>query len=83
MDLDVRARDLVAGIAPRPVLFVTGTADTTVPHTMAHELYAAAREPKELYVISGAGHGDYAAIASSAYASRLVAFFDRSLRPGS
>jgi pimeloyl-ACP methyl ester carboxylesterase len=79
MDLEVRARDYVPRLSPRPLLLVTGTADGTVPRSMAEELFRAAAEPKELYVVEGAGHGDYAAAAPSAYEARLVEFFERSL----
>lgn len=79
MNLDVRGRDFVARIAPRPVLIVTGSEDATVPATMADDLYRTARDPRELYVIPGAGHGGYEREAGPAYAARLVAFYERAL----
>jgi pimeloyl-ACP methyl ester carboxylesterase len=79
MNLEVRARDFVPRLAPRPLLVVTGTADGTVPRSMADELFRAAGDPKELYVVEGAGHGDYAARAPGAYEARMVDFFERSL----
>lgn len=39
-----------------PVLFVHGTADRTVPHTMSESLYAAAPEPKALALIPQIDH---------------------------
>jgi len=81
MDLDVRARDFVGRIAPRPLLVVTGTDDGTVPRSMADELYAAAGEPKELLVIEDAGHGDYGTVAPGRYEAALLAFFERTLAP--
>lgn len=78
MDLSVRARDFVGKLAPRPVFIVQGTDDATVPGAMGPELYAAAKEPKELYVIEGAGHGGYTAWPE--YERRLTAFFDRYLQ---
>jgi fermentation-respiration switch protein FrsA (DUF1100 family) len=48
--------DYVAGIAPRPLLLVHGSADETVPVDHAHQLYERAGEPKELAIIDGAGH---------------------------
>ncbi|MBC7106476.1 MAG: alpha/beta hydrolase [Firmicutes bacterium] len=56
---DLARHDLLraAGeIAPRPLLVVHGTADKVVPFSDARELYAAAREPKELRAIPGADH---------------------------
>ena len=46
----------VAGISPRPVLFVHGSQDETVPLDHARQLYEMAGEPKQLMVIDGAGH---------------------------
>lgn len=39
-----------------PVLFIHGTEDRVVPHTMSKELYAAAPEPKKLVLVPGGGH---------------------------
>ncbi len=39
-----------------PVLFIHGKADTRVPWDMSQELFAAAPEPKELFLIPDAGH---------------------------
>jgi dipeptidyl aminopeptidase/acylaminoacyl peptidase len=46
----------IAGIAPRPVLFVHGRRDDTVPVSHAERLYEAAGFPKKLVIIEGAGH---------------------------
>jgi uncharacterized protein len=46
---------LIGGIGV-PVLILHGTADPNVPVEEAHRLYAAAREPKRIIVVEGAGH---------------------------
>ena len=46
----------VAGIAPRPLLFVHGNQDETVPVSHAYKLYERAKEPKQIVIIDGAGH---------------------------
>lgn len=79
MNLTVRARDYTGRLAPRPLLVIGGELDHTVPAKMAEELFHAAREPKELYVIPGADHGDYVAKGGATYEAKLVEFFDRSL----
>lgn len=48
--------DHVASIAPKPVLFVHGGQDETVPVDDAHQLYEKAGDPKKLVVIEDAGH---------------------------
>jgi dipeptidyl aminopeptidase/acylaminoacyl peptidase len=75
----LRPIDQVAGIAPRPLLLLSGEADTIVAPAQARALYAAASEPKDLWVVPGAAHGDYSAVAPGEYAARLVRFFDRAL----
>jgi fermentation-respiration switch protein FrsA (DUF1100 family) len=41
-----------------PVLIVSGTADTLTPTWMADQLFAKAHQPKEIYLVPGAGHDD-------------------------
>jgi pimeloyl-ACP methyl ester carboxylesterase len=48
-------------IAPIPLLIVHGDADTYFPLEHAHQLFDAAREPKELWVEPGFGHAENAA----------------------
>lgn len=71
---------LIHQVSPRPVLIVTGDADPIVQPNLASELYAAAREPKQLLVVHGAGHGSYAEHRAD-YHERLAAFFTRALLP--
>ena len=63
-----------------PVLLIAGTADehTTVGDT--RQLFVAARQPKELWLIAGANHAGYERIAGDLYAQRLLTFFNRNLR---
>ena len=78
-DPELAAGRLVARIAPRPMLFLAGTQDQEVPQALVRKLYAAAGEPKSLWVVDGADHGNYAAVAGEAYARRLTAFFGQAL----
>ena len=41
-----------------PLLIVSGTADTLTPTWMADKIFARARQPKQLYLVPGAGHND-------------------------
>jgi pimeloyl-ACP methyl ester carboxylesterase len=70
----------IALISPRPVLIIQGTADTDLPLRNSAENYAAARQPKTLWWVKGAGHGQTLQVAGPAYVRRVVAFFRRALR---
>jgi pimeloyl-ACP methyl ester carboxylesterase len=50
-----------ARLSPVPLLIVHGDADPLFPVDHAYALYAAAREPKELWVEAGFGHAENAA----------------------
>ncbi|MFQ3566295.1 MAG: acyl-CoA thioester hydrolase/BAAT C-terminal domain-containing protein [Aggregatilineales bacterium] len=60
-------------IAPRPILLIYGAGE---PSRYAGELMAAAGAHADLWLVPGAGHGDYVAAAPEAFAERITAFFD-------
>lgn len=60
----------------RPVLIIHGTTDTTVPVAEAHTLYQSANDPKELYLVEGAGHNDVASEAGRQYGERVRSWLD-------
>jgi fermentation-respiration switch protein FrsA (DUF1100 family) len=70
----------IASISPRPILIVHGERDDLIPVENAHALYAAAREPKELFLIPEAAHESFYPVTGEAYAQKLAAFFDQYLR---
>ena len=72
----VRPVDEIASLSPRPVLLVHGAQDEVVPVTNAYDLYAAAREPKEIYVIANAGHAGLPQAEPEEYERRIVGFLD-------
>lgn len=74
-----RPIDAVARIAPRPLLIIHGADDTTVPASHASELFAAAGEPRELWVVGGAEHCGAYFVDREAYCRRVVGFFDQYL----
>jgi len=53
--------ELAARIAPTPLLVVHGDADHYFPVEHGEQLFAAAREPKELWIEAGFGHAENAA----------------------
>lgn len=68
------AKRTIPLISPRPVLIIHGSADHIIPVKMADELYAAAREPKELYIIQGGGHLEELPD-PEAYEGKVINFF--------
>jgi dipeptidyl aminopeptidase/acylaminoacyl peptidase len=80
LDPAFEAARVVARIAPRPVLILGGTNDTEVPGRLVSKLYNAARDPKSLWMVDGAGHGNYSAIAAAEYKQRLTEFYRANLR---
>ena len=52
---------MAARISPVPLLIVHGDRDHYFPVEHAEALYAAAREPKELWLVEGFGHAESAA----------------------
>ncbi len=72
-----RARpiDAVGAISPRPIMIAHGAADSTVPVEQARRLFAAAGQPKQLWIAEGAEHcGGYFADREG-YCTRVNAFF--------
>ncbi|MBD1868722.1 alpha/beta hydrolase [Cyanobacteria bacterium FACHB-471] len=60
-----------------PVLFIHGIADTQVPSAMSEALYAAAPEPKQIWLVPNAGHNDVADVAGSEYLQVVRRFVER------
>jgi hypothetical protein len=74
-----RSIDKVARLET-PKLFVHGDADGTLPVVMSERLHAAAADPKELYVVRGAGHNDVYRHGGPAYQRRLGRFIGACVR---
>jgi fermentation-respiration switch protein FrsA (DUF1100 family) len=67
----------IGQISPRPVLLIFGEYEVTSGH--AHEQFAAAGEPKSLWVVPGVGHGGYIQTWPEEYEARVISFFDEAL----
>lgn len=78
---EVRGVDDVEAIAPRPILFIHGMADTLVDPAQSEEMYAAASEPKDLVLVPGAAHTDILQTDPDLFAASVVGFLDLHLRP--
>lgn len=73
------AGPVVSEIAPIPLLIVHGDQDGIVPVSNADLLYAAAKEPKTLWIIPGAGHISAFSPDRIPERLRLVQFLDKIL----
>jgi pimeloyl-ACP methyl ester carboxylesterase len=62
----------VARISPRPVFLIFGSEE--VDRARGREQFASAGKPKELWVVPGAGHGEYSQAAPQEYQQRVLDF---------
>lgn len=76
----VRPLDVVDAIAPRPLLIIHGAADALIPPEQGERLYAAAGEPKELWIVENAIHCGAYFLDRQAYVERVARFFDQAFR---
>jgi alpha-beta hydrolase superfamily lysophospholipase len=69
----------VARIAPRALLVIAPLGDELISWRQSLELFEAAGQPKELYVVEEAGHGDAYVTDPEGYRRRVLAFLERHL----
>ena len=60
-----------------PVLFIHGTDDTVIPVNMSKQLYGAAPNPKQLFIVANAGHNNTAKIAGVEYFKTVKKFVNQ------
>jgi uncharacterized protein len=81
----VRPVDVVAQIAPRPIFFIHGAADTYVPPSNMGDLAAAARAAPDAHIqtwlVPGATHAQSYHTQPQEYVSRVIAFYTAALGP--
>jgi fermentation-respiration switch protein FrsA (DUF1100 family) len=78
---DLRPVDVVARIAPRPILIMQGEEDQMVPACSGQRLFAAALEPKELWSVPGVAHVDFRQAIPDEYQRKVIGFFEQVLIP--
>jgi fermentation-respiration switch protein FrsA (DUF1100 family) len=81
----VRPVDVVASIAPRPLFFIQGTKDSTVPAWNMDQLAHAAEHAPDAHVqtwlVPGAEHIQSFHLMGQVYVGRVVSFFNETLGP--
>jgi hypothetical protein len=60
-----------------PIFIMHGTADDRIDCRYSEAVYAAAKEPKELWLIPGARHDNMAEVGGEEYTKRVLDFFTR------
>src|SRR5271157_4776051 len=75
----IRPVDVVARIAPRPLLIIHCMGDRVVPPVNSERNFKAAGEPKSIWRIPTGGHIEGHAVARPEYERRVIEFVDRSL----
>ena len=76
----VRPVEVIGQISPRPLLIIHETSDAVVPADNSLRNFAAARQPKELWLVPGTGHGHAHTVAKSEYEKRVTVFFRSAMR---
>jgi fermentation-respiration switch protein FrsA (DUF1100 family) len=79
----LRPVDVIGRIGPRPILLTHGTLDEIVPLRHARILFAAAEEPKELWIVPGAHHVGARDGDPDGYFDRVEHFVRQALTPTS
>lgn len=75
----VQPDKVIGRIGPRPIFIIHGTADTLVPPENSERNFAAAKEPKQIWWVPGAGHVEARTLFTDEYDLRVVRFFHQSL----
>jgi pimeloyl-ACP methyl ester carboxylesterase len=69
----------VGRIAPKALLLIAPREDRLISWQQSVALHEAAGQPKELYVVEGAGHAESYAVDPEAYRRRVLGFLERYL----
>ena len=76
----MRTIDALRASPARPLLIIAGNRDSAVHYSMPQKLYEVALEPKRLWIVEGAGHGDIRQTAQPAeFDERVRVFLDQAL----
>jgi alpha-beta hydrolase superfamily lysophospholipase len=76
----VRPQDVIAQISPRPLILMHGSEDRRITQNQAMRLFAAAKEPKSMWLVDGADHGEVRFPVLDDLMPDIIAFFDEALR---
>jgi uncharacterized protein len=69
---------VISQIKPRPILLIYGSNEVSLAG--GYQQKTAAGDSAELWVIPGAGHGNYRQVAGEEYEERVIGFFETALK---
>ena len=71
----------VSRLAPRALFLIHGGRDPYVSTASVEALFAAAGEPKEIWIVPQSGHREVDVLQPDEYLERVIGFFHRYLAP--
>ncbi len=74
--------EVVEQIAPRPLLVIHGTEDQRITEEQVRRLFAAAEQPKSLWLVEGATHSGIRSPVLDILAPDVISFLDAAWRDG-
>jgi dipeptidyl aminopeptidase/acylaminoacyl peptidase len=75
----VRPLDVIADIAPRPLLIIHGIDDKRITVEQAQALFDAAAEPKQMWLFEDIGHAQVRTVVMDEHIDAIIAFLDDAL----
>lgn len=76
----VRPIDAIGKISPRPVLLIHGENDLVFPASNSRKLFAAAKEPKQLYILPEVAHSGFLEAQPNRFPKTILTFLDTYLK---
>jgi fermentation-respiration switch protein FrsA (DUF1100 family) len=76
---DVRPQDVIADIAPRPLLIIHSVDDRRITVEQATDLFDAAAEPKLMWLTEGASHAQVRTVVMDERIEEIIVFFSEAL----
>jgi dipeptidyl aminopeptidase/acylaminoacyl peptidase len=76
---EVRPQDVIDQISPRPLLLIHGIDDQRITQSQAMDLFDAANEPKCMWLVEGADHGEVRSPLLDTQVKDIISFFDQTL----
>ena len=70
----------VAKLSPRPLFIIQAASDASMPVSEGQGIYETAKEPKEIWIVPNADHGEVFEKTGVEYQKRILAFYQKWLK---